>query len=316
MPHGPTRIETKGYCIYCGKAGIPLTDEHIVPLALGGQHVIVHASCHRCAAITSRFEGDVAREMWGDARNSYAAPSRRKKRREKEIVLTDPDNPARSIRVPYADYPAPIVFYRMHPAGILQGLPNTVDGSAAWQFVAISDHDKNVAFERKYGMALTARFRHVPESFARLLAKIGYGQILCALDPHEFRPFCVPYILGEKRNPSYIVGGRFSMTPPDPGLGYVLRTAGFGDVNRLILVAEIRLLANNETPTYHVVVGDVLGKAPIENALRKIGGFVPLTLLAGTTTSDAALNECHWLAQAWPVPAMDDPFAALERVRR
>ena len=76
MTHGSTKIESKGACIYCGAADVKLTDEHIVPLSIGGQHVLLKASCNECNKITSKFELDVARGLWGDARNSYNAPSR------------------------------------------------------------------------------------------------------------------------------------------------------------------------------------------------------------------------------------------------
>ena len=38
-----------------------------------------------------------------------------------------------------------------------------------------------------------------------------------------------------------------------------------------MLVAEIRLFANVAMPTYHVVVGDVLGTEKVAAALRKVG---------------------------------------------
>ena len=63
MSHGHTRIPTKGRCIYCGRADVRLTDEHFLPLSLGGQHVIEKASCHSCADITKKFEQLVARYM-------------------------------------------------------------------------------------------------------------------------------------------------------------------------------------------------------------------------------------------------------------
>jgi 5-methylcytosine-specific restriction endonuclease McrA len=70
MSHGPTKYPPKSHCIYCGKNGVPLTDEHIVPFSLGGQHILQNASCLECADITKKFEQDVARELWGDARAS------------------------------------------------------------------------------------------------------------------------------------------------------------------------------------------------------------------------------------------------------
>ncbi len=123
MSHGHTRIASRGSCIYCGATAVKLADEHAVPLSLGGQHILEGASCRRCADITSKFELDVARELWGDARISYDAPSRRKKQRKTHIVLRDPANLDRKVKVPYRDYPAPMEIYKMAQAGLLQGFP-------------------------------------------------------------------------------------------------------------------------------------------------------------------------------------------------
>jgi hypothetical protein len=56
--------------------------------------------CDDCASITTKFERDVAREMWGDARNGYNAPSRHKTDRKTHIILPDTDVPGRRIKVP------------------------------------------------------------------------------------------------------------------------------------------------------------------------------------------------------------------------
>jgi hypothetical protein len=281
---------------------VPLTDEHVVPLALGGVHILEGASCHACADITKKFEQDVARELWGDARNSYNAPSRRKKQRRTHIVLTDPENPGRKVKVPYSEYPAAMVFYRMLKAGLLEGMPDTVDLSKAWQFVAVHDDAKAKEFIKRHGMKLPSKFRHVPESFARLLAKIGYCHMLTLLDPGDFRPICLPYILGEKRNASYIVGGAFDVAPPDPNNGYVLNTLGFIEMGRMMLLAEIRLFSNLQTPTYHVVVGDVQGAEKIEALLKRLApinvtgpGNVP-------ASPESSPLDTHWIPRAWPLP--------------
>jgi hypothetical protein len=51
MPHGHTKFPDKGVCIYCGVADAELSDEHIVPLSIGGQHIIDDASCLKCAVL-------------------------------------------------------------------------------------------------------------------------------------------------------------------------------------------------------------------------------------------------------------------------
>lgn len=298
MSHGHTRIPTRGFCIYCRRNDVRLTDEHVVPLALGGQHILEGASCDGCADITKIFEQDVARELWGSPRNSYNAPSRRKKERPSHIILADPERPERTVKVPYSEYPAAMVFYKMGKAGLLEGLPEHVDVSSVWKLVAISDQEKANVFIAKYGMKVPSRFRHVPKSFARMLAKIGYCHLLTELEPGTFRPICLPYILGTKPNASFVVGGTLDDAPPDT-VGYRLATAAFGSLERLMLVAEIRLFSNNQTPTYHVVVGDVSGREQVLAVLSRIGPFKHI----GETSSSAAISkEDHWSPRVWPLP--------------
>jgi hypothetical protein len=191
-----------------------------------------------------------------------------------------------------------MVFYKMGPAGLLEGLPYTVDVSSRWQLVAVTDEAKARAFQQKFGVPLTAKFRHMPESFARLLAKIGYCNLLTMLDPGDFRPICLPYILGTQKNPSYVVGGTFKMAEPET-VGYRLSTVGFGSSDRVMLLAEIRIFANASTPTYHVVVGDVFGKEQVAAVLRKIGEIM-IAPVDSPMASDG-MQE-HWMARVWPLP--------------
>ena len=143
----------------------------------------------------------------------------------------------------------------------------------------------------------------MPQSFGRLIAKIAYGQLLTSLDPADFRAICLPYILGEDDNISFIVGGRFSITPPEKALGYVLTTAGFGSAEQLMLVSEVRLIANASTPTYHAVVGDVTGRERVAAVIYKLQAsdaiqLAPLNLTAPDPSSE---NE-HWSPAVWPLP--------------
>jgi hypothetical protein len=82
---------TKGQCIFCGAKDVNLTDEHILPYFIGGSHIINDSGCKLFTKITSRFERDVAKGLWDDARNAYNAPSRRKKKLKKYIFLNDHD---------------------------------------------------------------------------------------------------------------------------------------------------------------------------------------------------------------------------------
>lgn len=293
MSRGPVYVESKGACIYCGATDTRLSDEHVVPYSLGGAHVIRKASCGRCADITKKFEQKVARDLWGDARIAFDAPSRRKSQRKPRFVMPDRHTGGPGYAVAAGEYPAGFVFYKMCQAGLLQGLPASVDVSTSWQFVVIDDNERRERFLRKYpGRDLAIKFRHVPREFGQLLAKIGYGQVLTQLDPEDFRRICVPYILGYKTNISYIVGGTFDEQAPEPSNGYSLKTAGFGRADWIMLVAVIRLLANTCAPAYHVVVGEVAGAAGVERVRRKLGRVVEVGEWSGSGTQGPSR---HWL---------------------
>jgi len=299
MTRGPAYFESKGACIYCGVTDIDLTDEHIVPYSLGGSHVLRAASCLRCADMTKKFEQKVARDLWGDARTSFNAPTRRKRERKSHIVMADPHDQTKSLTVPANEHPAGLVFYKMSKAGLLQGLPESIDLSGTWQMVVIDDDKRRRDFLEKHPeKKLVIKFRHVPDAFGRLLAKIGYGQILTALDPGDFRPICLPYITGEKSNLSYVVGGTLDDQTPEPENGYSLSTAAFGSSNRLMLVALIRLYANAHSPAYHAVVGDVAGAENVTRVMRKLGRTDNEPAAAVGKSSQPE----HWWPQVLPLP--------------
>ena len=74
------KYDPVGRCIYCGSDGGSegLTDEHIVPLSLGGDAVLRKASCRRCATITSQTELYLGRSIFHELRSHVGAPSRRR----------------------------------------------------------------------------------------------------------------------------------------------------------------------------------------------------------------------------------------------
>src|SRR6186713_2037472 len=72
-----------GKCIYCGTSKGKLSDEHIVPLGLGGKTILPEASCSVCADITSAIEGHCQGRMLGPLRIGLNYPTRHKKRRAK-----------------------------------------------------------------------------------------------------------------------------------------------------------------------------------------------------------------------------------------
>jgi HNH endonuclease len=301
MPHGPITIKSKKECIYCGSQDSDLTDEHVLPYFIGGQHVLADASCRACAKITTKFERHVAKDLWDDARNAYNAPTRRPKKRKKYIFLDDQKTPGNKLKIPFNEYPAAMIFYYMDTAGFLLGLPATEDRSHAWTFKAIVDQKKLDAFVEKYPDQLTAKMCFNHDSYCRLLEKIAYCQILCSLDPGDFRPICLPYIMGEKDNHSFIVGSRKSVPDPQLGLGYSMSTICFGTSEHLLLMATIRILADKHTPEYHVLVGDVTGKEKVAYVRKKITATYDVSIPDDSNGPQNPADEYHWMPRIWPL---------------
>jgi len=131
--------------------------------------------------------------------------------------------------------------------------------------VIVDDDGRRDTYTKKYGLQPTLRFRHVPDDFARTLAKIAYCQALTALNPGDFDPLVLPYIMGTKKNLSYIVGSQDGA--PEANNGYRL-TTGYAQLpDRLILAVEIRLYANTHAPTYQVILGTVMGQSEIARVI-------------------------------------------------
>lgn len=265
MPHGPHSTPSKGRCIYCGDTESRRSREHVVPYALGGTHVIQDASCPACRDNTNSYETEILERMWGDARISANAPSRRKKQKPKEILTGHP----KKVRIKRSEYPGQFVFYNMDLPGILKGSPAFEDTSANWTFSAVSTSDSLESFEATYGTAPTFQLWHFPNSFSRMIAKIGYCHVLTELDLDDFQPTILPHILRSDQSPTYLVGSEPDREPPNPSSGYKLATYLTGTMEHLLIIVRVRLIANGDTPTYLAVVGHTNDRANSETVLEK-----------------------------------------------
>ena len=95
----------------------------------------------------------------------------------------------------------------------------------------------------------------------------------------------------------------FLSPKPANGIGYILRTLAFGDLSRIILLAEIRLYANTHSPVYHVVVGDVIGRNEVSVVWNKLGDGETTRLSLPRANDADRSTQAHWEPYAWPLPA-------------
>jgi hypothetical protein len=199
------------YCIYCGDTNPPLTDEHIVPFALGGKLVLPKASCLKCQEVTKGITQTVARSMYGNLRMRLDAPTRRPKGRPAKLPLKlrDRFGSDREIKIPVKLWP------RSYPVLLLPE-PSILSGEEVktWQ-VQIRDHQEDidalyaskfVRFDEKILMSPLIDAK----TFCRQLAQIAHAHVVALIGSEHYQDFLIPIILDQSldaKNLFVFIGG-------------------------------------------------------------------------------------------------------------
>ncbi|MBB3213446.1 hypothetical protein FHW67_002738 [Herbaspirillum sp. Sphag1AN] len=84
-------------------------------------------------------------------------------------------------------------------------------------------------------------------------------------------------------------------------VGYSIKTCVFGDAHSIFLVAEIRLVADNHTPVYHVVVGKVEGLEKVAFVQKKLDGADGCFSMSVADAREKHGDTYKWLPSKWPL---------------
>jgi hypothetical protein len=112
-----TKQESLANCIYCDLPYDKLTDEHIIPLGLGGTNILYSSSCLGCNEVTSKVEYFILRGHWLGIRKKLNTGTRRKNRQldPMKVNLILSDNFKISGTVPVEDCNIQLVFSFYEP---------------------------------------------------------------------------------------------------------------------------------------------------------------------------------------------------------
>lgn len=264
-----------GRCIYCGKDDVPLSDEHIIPLALQGLLVFDDASCSVCAKITNSFEAPVIASL-EHFRTRYNVRTRRRKARKTSFTLTRTDGSA--VTIPANEVPTTAFLYKFGRANILRGLP-PFDPTFEWLLVPYYDHNAMRHAIERFGWDGHLKFNARPHEFARLIAKIGYSYALAELGFDAFKPLCLDMIMGQAANYSYLVGGSLDITPTPNSTGDHYIGIGLIEQSSLpkLVVVPIRLFQQMGSPHHYVIVGRVESEAQLTRIKAHLEGGEAIT---------------------------------------
>lgn len=248
-----------GRCIYCGTQSEPLSREHFIPFALGGNLVLPRASCSAHAQLTSALEREVARDTYGLHRAHEDGPTRRKGRHVStlnqlvEVEGVDSLGAPAYAQIPARDLPRFQMVLHAQTPGMLRNAPIDLNESVTLNCATGSD-DTFARLRERLGWSkisiVSPPIR--PRSFLRVLAKIAHAYACAERQPQSFAPTLLPLILGEPVSETYYVGG-FSPELPQASTPLSLREEKFG--NQCLLLADISFHFFPLLPRYQVICG-------------------------------------------------------------
>jgi len=244
----PVRHAPLGRCLYCLSSGVPLTEEHLIPRALGGRLTLPDAVCEPCRRVTGRLEqATLDREFL--VPKTLLALKRRRARgkgpsRLPAVLLAGDDAPSMLA----ADaFPRSFSLAAFEPAGLLRG----VDRANASPRVDFVDCRLNLGTPTRQTIAATTPLVDA-HAYAYSLAKWAY-----ALAVAERGPDCCDtqamrdLLLGQRHDALAFVG---TPSPRAPASGEWLHDYAVQESGPWLTV-ELSLFASAGMSPCEVVVG-------------------------------------------------------------
>jgi hypothetical protein len=254
---GRKKYPRVGHCIYCGETD-HLSREHIIPLGLSGNAVLQDASCPACRNITASFEREVLRGSMRAVRVLLKFPSRKKHQGApltQGLTFTR-DGISHAIDLPIEKFPVVLPLPKFAAPRFFTGVRKSGIDVIGVATISFGPTPEMVAKQLGAQGLVLQPDRDRPASFARMLAKIGYGMAyaLGEIDRLSGPSPVIPSILGHADDIGQWVG-----TLPGPIQKYMHgplhRIEIHEDKMQQLLVAEVQLFCNSETPSYVVVLG-------------------------------------------------------------
>lgn len=249
------RYQPINLCIYCRSTN-NLGDEHVVPFSLGGRSILPAASCASCGAVTSAFEGRCASINYGSFRIRENVQTRNPKKRPKEIGMISSEDGVKTLHmVPKEGALSTLPLFGFKLPGFLQIPQKKETGWVGAQFeVKVAGPRRPEIWKAHSAKNFSVNQVFDVDSHARLLAKIAHCVAVANLGIDNFEPWLVPYIMGEDKCLSYLVGGVESDEVPNKVL-HNIKYDVWPMENQYIIIVKIRLFAQYGGPVSQVVVG-------------------------------------------------------------
>lgn len=268
------RLGSVGVCIYCLRTPpeVRLTKEHVIPKGLGGNLVLIDASCEKCAGVTGRFEQKLLRDTFRNVRGALGISSgRRKKDRQTHAIVK------RGVRPNQTEHELPFS-ENMPFMGVFMstpGPPNIFHGQNAPDSPYVLNYIFPPLFKPRMQALLKKQFGEGTYellatfwdgNFCQMLAKIAHSFAVAHLGVDGFKPYLTEYIRAKDppRDFTYIGGQALDLDNPalhDITLVVALKRVRtvLGIAEKAFVLVELNLLANCRAPNYVIAVGEPIG---------------------------------------------------------
>ena len=251
-----TRYAPVLQCIYCG-ATDGLEDEHILPFGLSGTAVLPQSTCRQCARVTGSLEHAVLRGPFWPVRVFRNLKSRTKHRdAPKTLPLTIlRSGHEESIQLGLDGYPILLHFPIFGPPAYLSRSEYT-SGALMCGVASVLFGPRPDDVAKSLGATeIKHSADYQPVAFARMIAKIGYGFAAAERTTEELdgAPLVLPAIRGTTDDIGRWVG---TLTKPiETYPDQLHRILVHHDREKSLLIAEVQLFADSQTPSYGVILG-------------------------------------------------------------
>jgi hypothetical protein len=272
-PRQTHRVESRGYCIYCGaEPPVDLTEDHALPLGFTGNLVVPASSCKPCAAITNSFEQYCMRETFGDIRAHLGLSSGRKHKkgeRAHQFIVRRPrgDGTNEERIVAQDEHPPVLSMLVLTPPRVMRMLPKIGAAELARPGIhRVADTRAEERFQR-LDPDWEVRFDFNPLHYCLMLAKIAHTYACGMLGHGRFVPVLADVIRNKSSDVFWYVGGDGTIPPRNQQIQI---PAGFNYAHSLgrmrvrqgphgpLLTVDVCLFVLMGGPNYRVVVGPAL----------------------------------------------------------
>lgn len=273
------RKPTPGRCIYCGDDQGKLTDEHVIPYALGAHTAIFDkSSCVARANTIQKYEQRILRGQLGVFRARIDAPTRNPKDRptHQDLHFVEVDRSGRQIRdlgsrtFAIVDAPLNLSVWQLAPPRILGEMRTEQEHvGRPWASISESKSQKALAMRLAREVAEETGAVHVAikvdtinrEDFLRFLVKTAHAYAVFEKGLEAFRPLTTDLVLDRDNDLAQYVGGgpihpEYESSPASTtelSVGVVKDGPAAG-----YTAVYIRLYPLLGTPPHIVVVGEPL----------------------------------------------------------